>query len=79
MDGTGVRLSDTALGYTLWTFFMNGFCLLSWAMVVRRHEAFGYLRLHWKRGCSAASVPWARMAGTVGDDAGTAGRSRGAA
>lgn len=50
VDGTGVRLSDTALGYTLWTFFMNGFCLLSWAMVVRRHEAFGYLRLHWKKG-----------------------------
>ena len=34
VDGTGVRLSDTALGYTLWTFFMNGFCLLSWAMVL---------------------------------------------
>ncbi|MEP8539343.1 EamA family transporter [Enterobacter asburiae] len=50
VDGTGVRLSDTALGYTLWTFFMNGFCLLSWAMVTRRREASGYLRLHWKKG-----------------------------
>jgi drug/metabolite transporter (DMT)-like permease len=50
LDGTGVRLSDTALGYTLWTFFMNGFCLLSWAMVARRREASGYLRLHWKKG-----------------------------
>jgi drug/metabolite transporter (DMT)-like permease len=50
VDGTGVRLSDTALGYTLWTFFMNGFCLLSWAMVARRREASGYLRLHWKKG-----------------------------
>lgn len=29
VDGTGVRLSDTALGYTLWTFLMNGFCLLA--------------------------------------------------
>jgi hypothetical protein len=29
---------------------MNGFCLLSWAMVARRREAFGYLRLHWKKG-----------------------------
>jgi len=50
VDGTGVRLSDTALGYTLWTFFMNGFCLLGWAMVARRREASGYLRLHWKKG-----------------------------
>jgi len=50
VDGTGVRLSDTALGYTLWTFFMNGFCLLSWAMVARRRDASSYLRLHWKKG-----------------------------
>lgn len=50
VDGTGVRLSETALGYTLWTFFMNGFCLLSWAMVARRREASSYLRLHWKKG-----------------------------
>ncbi|ENA0610709.1 EamA family transporter [Enterobacter bugandensis] len=50
VDGTGVRLSDTALGYTLWTFFMNGFCLLAWAMAARRREASGYLRLHWKKG-----------------------------
>lgn len=50
VDGTGVRLSDTALGYTLWTFFMNGFCLLCWAMAARRREASSYLRLHWKKG-----------------------------
>jgi drug/metabolite transporter (DMT)-like permease len=59
VDGTGVRLSDTALGYTLWTFFMNGFCLLSWAMVARRREASGYLRLHWKKGLLGGSGPWA--------------------
>jgi drug/metabolite transporter (DMT)-like permease len=58
VDGTGVRLSDTALGYTLWTFFMNGFCLLSWAMVARRREASGYLRLHWKKGLLGGG-PWA--------------------
>ncbi len=29
---------------------MNGFCLLSWAMVARRREASSYLRLHWKKG-----------------------------
>lgn len=50
VDGTGVRLSDTALGYTLWTFFMNGFCLLLWAMMARRREASRYLRTHWKKG-----------------------------
>ncbi|WP_434665323.1 EamA family transporter [Klebsiella sp. B345] len=50
VDGTGVRLSGTALGYTLWSFFMNGFCLLSWSMVARRREASRYLRQHWKTG-----------------------------
>jgi len=50
VDGTGVRLSETALGYTLWTFFMNGFCLLFWAMMARRREASRYLRTHWKKG-----------------------------
>ena len=50
VDGTGVRLSETALGYTLWTFFMNGFCLLSWAMIARRPQASRYLRQHWKKG-----------------------------
>lgn len=50
VDGTGVRLSDSALGYTLWTFFLNGMCLFSWAMLARRHEASRYLQLHWKKG-----------------------------
>ncbi|ATM07975.1 MULTISPECIES: DMT family transporter [Raoultella] len=50
VDGTGVRLSDTALGYTLWSFFMNGCCLLSWSMIYRRQEASRYLRQHWKKG-----------------------------
>ncbi|HBR1031004.1 TPA: EamA family transporter [Klebsiella quasipneumoniae subsp. similipneumoniae] len=50
VDGTGVRLAGSALGYTLWTFFMNGFCLLSWAMMTRRAEASRYLRLHWRKG-----------------------------
>lgn len=50
VDGNGVRVSGTALGYTLWTFFMNGACLLSWAMLARRHEATRYLVRHWKKG-----------------------------
>jgi drug/metabolite transporter (DMT)-like permease len=50
VDGTGVRLSGTALGYTLWTFFLNGFCLLLWAMVMRRQEVSRYLLTHWKKG-----------------------------
>ena len=44
------RSSETALGYTLWTFFMNGFCLLGWAMIARRPQASRYLRQHWKKG-----------------------------
>lgn len=50
VDGTGVRLSGTALGYTLWTFFLNGFCLLLWAMVARRHAVSRYLVANWKSG-----------------------------
>ena len=50
--GIGLALLNACFiaGYTLWTFFMNGFCLLSWAMVARRREASGYLRLHWQKG-----------------------------
>ncbi|WP_044183987.1 DMT family transporter [Phytobacter massiliensis] len=50
VDGTGVRLAGTALGYTLWTFFLNGFCLLAWAMVVRRREVSRYLVNNWQKG-----------------------------
>lgn len=50
IDGTGVRLSDTALGYTLWSFFLNGSTLLCWAMLARRREASRYLAHNWKKG-----------------------------
>ncbi|EOH6332926.1 EamA family transporter [Citrobacter koseri] len=50
VDGTGVRVSETALGYTLWTFLLNGTCLLGWAMIARRREASRYLAQHWKKG-----------------------------
>lgn len=50
VDGTGVRLAGSALGYTLWTFFMNGFCLLAWAMIARRREVSHYLVNNWKKG-----------------------------
>ncbi|WP_333495375.1 DMT family transporter [Kluyvera sp. CHPC 1.251] len=50
IDGTGVRLSETALGYTLWSFFLNGSSLLCWAMVARRREASRYLVQNWKKG-----------------------------
>ncbi len=66
VDGTGVRLAGSALGYTLWTFFMNGFCLLCWAMVARRREASRYLRQHWKKASSAGSAPWAPTAWRYG-------------
>ncbi|MEB8195516.1 DMT family transporter [Raoultella terrigena] len=50
VDGTGVRLSGSALGYTLWSFLMNGSCLLGWATLARRHEVSRYLRQHWHKG-----------------------------
>lgn len=50
VDGTGVRIAGSALGYTLWTFFLNGFCLLLWAMLARRQEVSRYLVANWKKG-----------------------------
>ncbi|WP_159236669.1 DMT family transporter [Raoultella terrigena] len=50
VDGTGVRLSGSALGYTLWSFLMNGSCLLVWATIARRREVSRYLRQHWHNG-----------------------------
>jgi drug/metabolite transporter (DMT)-like permease len=50
VDGTGVRLSGSALGYTLWSFLMNGSCLLVWATIARRREVSRYLRQHWHKG-----------------------------
>lgn len=50
VDGTGVRLSGSALGYTLWSFLMNGSCLLGWATIARRREVSRYLRQHWHKG-----------------------------
>ncbi|WP_404680969.1 EamA family transporter [Raoultella terrigena] len=50
VDGTGVRLSGSALGYTLWSFLMNGSCLLGWATLAHRHEVSRYLRQHWHKG-----------------------------
>ncbi|VDR23760.1 Membrane transporters of cations and cationic drugs [Raoultella terrigena] len=50
VDGTGVRLSGSALGYTLWSFLMNGSCLLVWATIARRREVSRYLRQHWYKG-----------------------------
>ncbi len=53
VDGTGVRLSDTALGYTLWSFYER---LLSAELVddLPAPEASRYLRQHWKKAPSAA-------------------------
>jgi len=50
IDGTGVRMSGTAFGYTLWSFFLNGSSLLCWAMIARRREASRYLVQNWKKG-----------------------------
>ena len=77
VDGTGVRLAGSALGYTLWTFFMNGFCLgdggaTAWGQSLftsalekrhpRRDRHHGLLR-----------------PGAMGDDPGPAGGGRRAA
>ncbi|HDS1237216.1 DMT family transporter [Pluralibacter gergoviae] len=50
IDGTGVRLSESALGYTLWTFLLNGTCMLAWGFYVRRREVARYMVRHWQKG-----------------------------
>lgn len=66
VDGTGVRLSETTLGYTLWTFFLNGSCLLGWAMIARRREASRYLVQQWKKVFLVALAQWVLTAWRCG-------------
>ena len=67
VDGTGVRLAGSALGYTpVDLFFFERLRLLCWAMVARRREASRYLRQHWKKGILAGSAPWAPTAWRYG-------------
>lgn len=47
---------------------MNGFCLLSWAMMTRRAEASRYLRLHWRKGILGGIGTMGSYGGAVGDD-----------
>lgn len=68
VDGTGVRLSETTLGYTLWTFFLNGSCLLGWAMIARRREASRYLVQQWKKGILGGIGTMGSYGGAVGYD-----------
>ena len=50
VDGTGVRLAESALGYTLWTFLLNGSCMMVWGLCVRRREMARYMARHWQKG-----------------------------
>ncbi|WP_058910683.1 DMT family transporter [Entomohabitans teleogrylli] len=50
IDGTGVRLSGTALGYTLWTFLLNGLCLWLWALSFQRQRMVHYAVKYWPQG-----------------------------
>lgn len=58
VDGTGVRLSDSAAGYVTWLLILDAFpyvLLIAW---LRRGELLPYARRNWPRGlaCGAASV-----------------------
>ena len=50
VDGTGVRLSGSALGYTLWTFLLNGTCMVACGLYARRREVPRYMLRHWRKG-----------------------------
>ena len=50
VDGTGVRLAGSALSYSVWMFFLDGFpyvLIIAW---LRRGELLPYARRNWRRG-----------------------------
>ncbi|TRZ97335.1 MAG: EamA family transporter [Rhodocyclaceae bacterium] len=47
-DGTGVRLSGSALSYTLWLYFFNAWAILAIAWRRRGRAVISHLRRRWK-------------------------------
>lgn len=62
VDGTGVRLSDTALGLYAVDLLYEWLLPALLGDEARRREASRYLRTHWKKGLRGGSAPWALTA-----------------
>ena len=50
VDGSGVRLSDNALSYTCWVFFLNAFPLFFITLLLQKGAYFRYVRSRWQYG-----------------------------
>ena len=49
VDGLGIRLGATALGYIVWLNVGEGVPFMLWAAVTRRKEMGAFLKVHWPR------------------------------
>lgn len=62
VDGVGVRLAGSALSYTVWLFFFDGFpyvLIIAW---LRRADFMPYLRRNWQRGLAGGAFSTAAYA-----------------
>ncbi|HEY6739648.1 MAG TPA: DMT family transporter [Actinopolymorphaceae bacterium] len=73
IDGVGVRVSGTALGYAAWLFFLHGLTLLAYAWMRRGRSLVKSARSHWRLGVAAGGsavaayglVLWAQSVGSL--------------
>jgi drug/metabolite transporter (DMT)-like permease len=49
VDGLGIRIGATALGYIVWLNVGEGIPFMAWAAVTRRQEMAAFLKIHWPR------------------------------
>ncbi|MCH7938017.1 MAG: EamA family transporter [Proteobacteria bacterium] len=49
VDGLGIRLGATALGYIVWLNIGEGIPFMAWAAVTRRKEMRAFLKVNWPR------------------------------
>jgi drug/metabolite transporter (DMT)-like permease len=54
IDGMGVRLSGSAVSYTLWLFFLDAWGILAIALWQRGFSVIGHLRQRWKLALSGS-------------------------
>ena len=50
IDGTGVKVSGSAISYSVWLFFVSTLLVTIWFVLVERHRFSGYFKQHWKVG-----------------------------
>ncbi len=55
VDGSGVRLSGSAVSYTCWVFFLNAFPILIFAIITRKGDYFRYLKKRWPYGLAGGT------------------------